>query len=1542
MRKVIKILAMVLSTIVLLSIFLPISITLLLSVDSIQNFVAGKAAEFASDYLSTKVSIGRIDLDLFSRVRVRDFYVEDYEQDTLLYVREARASFRSFDIKRTGLCISDAEATGAEFHLREMADGELNIRPIVKKLTRPDGKSEFKMYIDHIHAFDARFTYERQQHRNPEYGVDYFDMDIRNIDACLKDFAVVHGKVWGDVVELAAEEKSGFVLGDLTGYFFVDKGIIRFDHIVAQTEKSLVYIPSLSLEGGSWECYQHYIDDVCMVGSIERTMLSTDDVGYFAPGLREWHTTIRDVEATFDGVVRDFTGELLNAKIGNRTTVAADVHIIGLPEWQTSKYIVGVERLHADAEDVLTVVEDVTKRKLPPTVEDIVRRAEWADVRATFGGYLDAFRVAGSAKTAQGDLSADVDLRRSAKSRYTISASAVTSQLNVGGLIAKSALGGLDATITANGAIEGGNIVAQVDAAVDRFRLGGYTYSDIDIDGEINGKEYSLVANSGDENLKFDLYGLVNMTDEVKTYDASLMLNRADLHALGINKRDSVSLLSAMVGLHAEGATLDDMSAEISIADAEYLYPEGELASDLLTVEINGGDARNGGDNLKYVGITSEFFNTQFQSRMPYKAMGTYLFNSLKTYVPLLYDSTATTAPVTLSSGAASDYSILQFTAGENINALLAPIVGGVMIAPETTMRMMFNPSNNLISLNAKSEALEYSGVIMANTEIDINNRSDSLSMWVNSSGVYFGSRLVMPNFSITGGAHENRITLTAGFNDRQNRQSGMLGMSAKFSRNAANRRSVHIDITPSHFTTATQQWKLSSKGIDIDSSRISVRDLRIARPEQYLVVDGVASRSRNDSIRLTLSNFDLSPLSAITSRIGYDIEARSNGYATVKSALQGQEIEARIDLDSIRVNNIAAPPQLITSQWDFEQNRARVFIYDRQLGDTVIRGYYRPQGNRYFARANLKRIKVELISPFLKGIISDIDGLADAEARIEGEGRRATLNGYAKLSDIGATVDYTKVRYMAPTGELTIKDNHIYAHSIPVYDRDGNVGHYNMDLNLEHLSNVVYDISIDADKMLVLDTDSKDNDLFYGHVFASGMARIAGDKRGLKMDIEAKSEDNSTFFMPLSGKEDAAYADFVVFKEADVEKPDTSAFLTRRMMAYERKYRAVNTLGSVMDIDMSFDVQPNAEIQLVIDPTVGDIIKGRGHGQLDMHFVPKANILEMRGEYTITEGTYLFTLQNIWNKKFTVEPGSTVTWTGDPMGAMLNINAVYNVKASLKPLLGNSMQGYDMSRAVPVDCYIKLTDELMSPTVTFDVQVPNVAPEIQTVIQSALNDQQAIATQMFWLLAANTFSAEDTGAMGASLSATTGFELLSNQLSNWLSGDDYNIVLRYRPRTELTGDEVDLGFSKSLFDNRLLLEVEGGYLSDASAQATENASNFVGEAFVTYLIDPDGSFRFRGFTQTIDRYGENQGMQETGVGLYYSESFNTFKELGQSLKRRFVSPARQAEREKARAERRERRAAKQAKRSGVPTVNETVDMGGEEIPFVEDADMLD
>ncbi len=149
------------------------------------------------------------------------------------------------------------------------------------------------------------------------------------------------------------------------------------------------------------------------------------------------------------------------------------------------------------------------------------------------------------------------------------------------------------------------------------------------------------------------------------------------------------------------------------------------------------------------------------------------------------------------------------------------------------------------------------------------------------------------------------------------------------------------------------------------------------------------------------------------------------------------------------------------------------------------------------------------------------------------------------------------------------------------------------------------------------------------------------------------------------------------------------------------------------------------------------------------------------------------------------------------------------------------------------------------------------------------------------YLLVTNSFHSDTSGGgnnLGAAASAATGFELLSNQLSNWLSTDDYNIVFRYRPKSELSGDEVDFGFSKSLINNRLFVEVEGNYMLDNSQAVNKQMSNFMGEAYVTWLIDRNGNLKLKGFTQTIDRFDENQGLQETGVGIYYKEDFENWK----------------------------------------------------------------
>ncbi len=412
MRKVIKISAKVLSAIVLLLIFLPVCATLLLDIPSVQNYVVDRAMSFFSRKLETRVEIGRIDLDLFSRVCIRDFYVEDYQKDTLLYAAEVRGRFTGFNIRKTGLKISSAEAAGVRLYLRETPSGEMNIKQIVDRLTRKDGKGNFRMYIDHIDIDDLTFGMERLVHRNPPSGVDFYDMlvDIRH--ACLKDFAVVRNKVWGDIVSLAAAEKSGFAADDMNGYFFVDRGVIRLDRFSINTPQSSVFMPSMSIEGGDWACYKHFVKDVRMVGQLQNTTVSTDDIAAFAPAIGTWRQTLRDVDMSFDGTVGDFAGQIRSAVLADDTSIKGRFAVKGLPDIGRTSFKLTLSEVSSDGGDISALASAVAHARLPRNVESMLARAGRMRLRADFGGRLDSFRTSGRLATDRGNADFDVEMHR--------------------------------------------------------------------------------------------------------------------------------------------------------------------------------------------------------------------------------------------------------------------------------------------------------------------------------------------------------------------------------------------------------------------------------------------------------------------------------------------------------------------------------------------------------------------------------------------------------------------------------------------------------------------------------------------------------------------------------------------------------------------------------------------------------------------------------------------------------------------------------------------------------------------------------------------------------------------------------------------------------------------------------------------------------------------------------------------------------------------------------------------------------------------------
>jgi len=135
--------------------------------------------------------------------------------------------------------------------------------------------------------------------------------------------------------------------------------------------------------------------------------------------------------------------------------------------------------------------------------------------------------------------------------------------------------------------------------------------------------------------------------------------------------------------------------------------------------------------------------------------------------------------------------------------------------------------------------------------------------------------------------------------------------------------------------------------------------------------------------------------------------------------------------------------------------------------------------------------------------------------------------------------------------------------------------------------------------------------------------------------------------------------------------------------------------------------------------------------------------------------------------------------------------------------------------------------------------------------VANALSTPETVDTQFAYLLLFNSFMAESSSLassnIGSSVSAATGMEFLSNMVSSWFSSLGYDFRIGYRPRSEQASDEVDFGLSKSLINDRLFVEVEGNYLLDNKQAVNGSMSNFMGEAYITYLDRPGGDAQAEG-----------------------------------------------------------------------------------------------
>ncbi len=446
----------------------------------------------------------------------------------------------------------------------------------------------------------------------------------------------------------------------------------------------------------------------------------------------------------------------------------------------------------------------------------------------------------------------------------------------------------------------------------------------------------------------------------------------------------------------------------------------------------------------------------------------------------------------------------------------------------------------------------------------------------------------------------------------------------------------------------------------------------------------------------------------------------------------------------------------------------------------------------------------------------------------------------------------------------------------IELFDSNGNKAMVNGQIEYRNLKTLRIDsITIDAQKFECLNTAEKDNTMFFGHAFATGSVLINGTPQNMKMDIDATTDPNTSISIPMGTKNELAESKFIRFVNQKQAKVPLNQYEIDKTS--DNKKSDVPT--SALKLNFDLQITPDAEVQIVFDPKIGDIIKGNGSCP-DLNMTYERGDFNMYGTYTIAKGQYLFTLQNIFQRKFEIEPGGTINWNGNPLDAIVNIQANYGLNASLNPL-GIGV-GEEYKKRVRVECRLFLNDKLMNPKIRYDIYLPNIDQETRNLVNNAINTDEELSNQFLALLFVNNFiptNSTANGPNGFSAAGVNGLEFLSNQLSRMLSqiSKDFDIGFNYRPSDPITTDQVEVAMSTQLLNDKVIIN---GNVDVGGKQVASNTSNFTGEGNVEVKITNNGKLRLKAFNRSNESYISEISPYTQGVGVSYKEDFNSFTDL--------------------------------------------------------------
>ncbi len=1424
-------------------------------------------ASYISEKTHTPITIQGVDISPFKSIILKGLYAEDFQKDTLLYVHKLDIKIDSFNLKKQNIYVNTLTLNKTYFNLYE--GKKQNIEIFIESLTQKKQEKTadtiqkpWTVKVKNIDIENSFFRYKTANYIPKQFGMNYDNIYVSKLNLQARNIQLIGDSIWFNVKNFSCYEQSGFEIKKLQSKMWITDKQWGLSNIKVRTPHSFLKAKHLYFNYVSGKKYwANFVKKMQLDFLITSSRVSLLDVAYFNESLLGFRENAI-IKGHFYGTIENLKGRNLDLTYGENTSVKGRFYLNGLPNLANTY-------LQANFKQLTTTIADIQKIYIPSYTGGYFKFPEFLNnlgiikYKGKFNGFFNDFVCNGNFKTDLGDFRTDILFKpQEGTDKIEFNGDLESQNFNLGGLIEQEKVGNITMNVAVNGYTNTLGTEGNIKGNIRALEFYDYNYENVTLNAFFGKSIFDGKLSVKDPNINFDFAGKVDFSKKIPTMKFSSNLLKSKLFPLHLNSEDKDSHLTFSIDANLQGNDFNNINGTLNVRNVIYKNSLGELPLKQLHLKAVTSATH------KKINVDSDYAAIDVDGNYNVEKLTKTITNLMYHYLPAYTNDTTYMQKDTINK---LNFKIhLKNT--DNITKVLYP---EIKIAENTNLQGNIDAIQQNYELLFNTNKLEYDGRLFKNFQLNINadNKQFCLKSKIDKLNLFsdYGLYNLSPKINIG----NNKVTLNLLWNNWKGiTYSGAVSAEGKVTKSAnLKNKKWDIAINPGTIVMADSVWNITKSRIKSDSSSWTIENFKLKRNNNFLGINGTLSKNKKDSIKMQIRNIPLKNFNFLLLDNNLSAEGIANGDIKLLDFYDTPLVDSDIRVQKLLLNKDTIGDITLHSEWN--QPKQKLFIESnvthRKLKKMELVGDFYPNNNNIAIDILLNKMNIKAISPYLKENISELSGSVSGKLNVTGKIDHPNPKGKIKFNDIKFKVDATQVKYSC-TDSVTVASGKVNFNQLKVTDSHNNKAFVKGDITYNDFSNIGMDLTASFENLKVLNSKITENELVYGKAYVSGVGKLWGNINDLNANINIKTENNTSIYIPMDSRGDLEESNFITFVNTATNQTDNT-----KAIDYN-----INLFG--INVNCDLELTPDAHVQIIFDSKIGDILKANGSGNLKMQ-VNNNGDFKMYGNYTIKKGSYLFTLQNVINKKFDLEQGGVIEWKGQPYNAQINIDAAYNVKTTLYDLLLNTPY-VDKTKKIPVQCKMHLSESLESPAIKFDIDFPTLDQQTQSVLSGLFSSEDEVNKQILSLLVLNRFytpeymRATDPEFENKNSSYAVGVtagELFSNQLSNWLSqiSNDFDIGFTWRPGDNITKDEVELALSTQIFNDRVTINGNVGTRNDQTAK-----SNFVSDVDVNVKLDRSGKLQFKAFSRSNEYliYEDNKNTQ--GIGVFYKEDFNTWGEL--------------------------------------------------------------